>query len=368
MKQARYIDPTTDYGFKRIFGSEVNSELLIDFLNGLFLGRKRIIDLVYNQNEHVGENVETGAVIFDLTCTADNGERFIIEVQRSPQLNLKRRMLYYGSKLITDQAPKGNRRGWNYDISGVYVIVLMDGFRMPGEEDKAYFHDICLCNRDTGQIFYEDLGFIYIELINFVKTESELNSDLDRWLYVLRNMSRMDKLPIYLRKPIFERLFQIGEYSKLSKEERTMYDRSLRNKWDAESIRQTAAIELERARKNGWNEGLQKGKEEGLRQGIEEGVQQGIKKGIEEGVQQGIKKGIEEGVQQGIKKGIKKGIEEGVQKGIEKGIQQGREDERAKAEADKKASAIKMLQSGISTELIADVLSMPIEEVEKLTK
>ncbi|WP_262886597.1 Rpn family recombination-promoting nuclease/putative transposase [Sphingobacterium sp. SGG-5] len=161
--QPKYIDPTTDYGFKRIFGSEVNKDLLIAFLNDLFRGRKKIKELVYNKNEHVGVTEETGAVIFDLTCTADNGEKFIIEVQRSDQKNIKRRMLYYGSKLIADQAPKGRRREWDYAISEVYVIVLMDGFMMSDGDTSDFLHDICLCNRDTGKVFYEYLGFIYVE-------------------------------------------------------------------------------------------------------------------------------------------------------------------------------------------------------------
>lgn len=252
----RYIDPTTDYGFKRIFGSEVNKDLLIAFLNDLFRGRKAIESVVYNKNEHVGDAEETGNVIFDLTCTADNGEQFIIEVQRSTQMNLKRRMLYYGSKLIAEQAPKGKRKEWNYGISEVYVIVLMDGFHMPDKEDgKGFLHDICLCNRDTGEVFYEDLGFVYLELINFVKVETDLESDLDRWLYVLKNMSTMDKLPVYLRKPIFEKLFQVAEYSKLSKEEREMYDVSLKRKWDNKAV-------LDYAEQKGIEKGIEKGKKE----------------------------------------------------------------------------------------------------------
>ncbi|WP_238387283.1 Rpn family recombination-promoting nuclease/putative transposase [Sphingobacterium olei] len=160
----RYIDITTDYGFKRIFGSEANKDLLISFLNELFCGRKVIQDLYYNKNEHVGETDDIGAVIFDLTCTSIDGSQFIIEVQRTPQRNLKRRMLYYGSKLIADQAPKGGRKGWNYAISEVYVIVLMDGFPMPGRDgSEDFLHDICLSKRGSGEVFYEDLGFIYIE-------------------------------------------------------------------------------------------------------------------------------------------------------------------------------------------------------------
>lgn len=172
-------------------------------------------------------------------------------------------MLYYGSKLIADQAPKGRRTEWKYNITEVYVIVLMDGFMMPGVADsKEFLHDIYLCNRESGKVFYEEFGFIYLELINFVKEEAELENGLEQWLYVLKNMSNMNKLSVYLRKPIFEKLFDIAEYSKLNKEEREMYDVSLKNKWDEYSIRQSAVIEKERAREIGLQEGLQEGRKE----------------------------------------------------------------------------------------------------------
>ena len=109
MIKPRYIDPTTDFGFKRIFGTDPNRDLLIAFLNGVFRGRKKIEEIVYNKNEYVGDNQRTGGVIFDLTCTGQNGEKFIIEVQRSSQFNLKKRMTYYGTKLVSGQTPKGKR-------------------------------------------------------------------------------------------------------------------------------------------------------------------------------------------------------------------------------------------------------------------
>ncbi|MBD1426718.1 Rpn family recombination-promoting nuclease/putative transposase [Sphingobacterium arenae] len=130
-----------------------------------------------------------------------------------------------------------------------------------------YLHDICLCNRDSREVFYEHLGFIYIELINFTKGEQELAVDLDRWLHVLKNMSKMDKLPTYLRKPVFEKLFAIAAYTKLNKEERDMYNASLKNKWDAESIRQTAILEQKKARKQGLDEGREEGRKEGRKEG-----------------------------------------------------------------------------------------------------
>lgn len=123
----------------------------------------------------------------------------------------------------------------------------------------------------AAKFFYEEFGFIYLELINFVKEEAELENGLEQWLYVLKNMSNMNKLSVYLRKPIFEKLFDIAEYSKLNKEEREMYDVSLKNKWDEYSIRQSAVIEKERAREIGLQEGLQEGRKEGLQEGRKEG-------------------------------------------------------------------------------------------------
>ena len=120
MSEPVSIDLVSDYAFKRIFGSEPNKDLLISLLNGLFRGRKSIVDLLYEKNEHVGDSEEIGTVIFDLICTADNGEKFVIEVQRTAQINLKKRMLYYSSKLIADQAPKGKRRAWLCDHRSIH--------------------------------------------------------------------------------------------------------------------------------------------------------------------------------------------------------------------------------------------------------
>lgn len=102
----------------------------------------------------------------------------------------------------------------------MYLIALLEDFILEDSPAKTFLHDICLCNRDTGKIFYNKLGFTYIELSKFVKTETELETDLDRWLHVLKNMSRWDKIPVYLRKPIFEKLFSIAEYTNLTKEEK----------------------------------------------------------------------------------------------------------------------------------------------------
>jgi len=246
----RYIDPLVDFAFKKIFGSEPNKDLLIAFLNEVFRGRKYIIDLVYDKNEHPGDLRNEGAAIFDLLCTGKDGEKFLIEVQRGRQGNFKDRALFYTSRLISGQAPKGRREEWAYNLTEVYLVALLEDFTLQIKSGAEYLHDICLCNRDTGEIFYDKLGYIYLELNKFVKSEGELATDLDKWLYVLKHMSRMDKLPVYLRKLIFEKLFNIAEYTNLTKEERNMYDSSLKYKWDNKNVLDTAVNEakLEEAR------------------------------------------------------------------------------------------------------------------------
>jgi predicted transposase/invertase (TIGR01784 family) len=252
----KYIDPLVDFAFKKIFGSEPNKDLLIDFLNAVFRGRKHIVDLIYNKNEHPGELKDEGSAVFDLLCTGDKGERFLIEVQRAKQGFFKERALFYTSRLISDDAPKGKRNAWAYNIAEVYLIALLEDFTLEDSHADAYLHDICLCNRDTGEIFYDKLGYTYIELSKFVKTEVDLHGDLDKWLFFLKNMSRMDKLPVYLRKPIFEKLFNIAEYSNLTKEERNMYDSSLKYKWDNKNV-------------------IDYAREEGIAVGLEQGIEQG---------------------------------------------------------------------------------------------
>ncbi len=251
----KYIDPLVDFAFKKIFGSEPNKDLLIAFLNEVFRGRKHIVDLVYNKNEHPGDLRDEGAAIFDLLCTGDKGEHFLIEVQRGKQGYFKERALFYTSRLISGHAPKGKRSSWAYNIAEVYLIALLEDFTLENSPANIYLHDICLCNRDTGEIFYDKLGYTYIELAKFVKTDTELETDLDRWLHVLKNMSQWDKIPVYLRKPIFEKLFSIAEYTNLTKEEKTMYDSRLKHKWDNKNVLDYAVSTAEA-------KGIEKGKHE----------------------------------------------------------------------------------------------------------
>ena len=251
LKPFRYIDILSDFGFKYIFGSELNKDLLIHFLNEIFKGEKCINDIQYSKNEFHGESEHEGVVIFDLLCTNDSGEKFLIEVQRARQDFFVQRSVSYVSRLISEQIPKGSRSEWRYNIKDVYFIAILETFSVDSS-DNLYIRTANIKYNETNKFFYNGLKFIFVELCKFAKEITELNSDLDNWLYVLKNMSRLDKIPLYLKKSIFQKLFQISEYSNLPKEKRTMYDLSIRHKWDYNNT-------IEYAKKIAREEGVEAG-------------------------------------------------------------------------------------------------------------
>jgi len=270
----RFIDPFTDFGFKRLFGTEPHKDLLIDFLNQLLGKEKQINDLVYTKTEQSGESSESRKAIFDLLCTGSNGEQFIIEMQRVRQEYFKDRCLYYTSSLIREQAPQGGAK-WDYQLQPVYMIGLMD-FIFDDTHISQYFHKVRLMKTDTLEVFYDKLEFIFIEIPKFTKQEEDLISELDNWLFLLKNMSKLDKIPLILRKPIFSKLFNIAEVSNLTREEKMAYESSLKEKWDYNNSLDYVLKEgLERGIREGINKGIIKGKIEGKIQGKIEGKIEG---------------------------------------------------------------------------------------------
>lgn len=232
MINARFIDPLTDYGFKRLFGSEPDKDIMIDFLNALFEGEKIVADITYSPTEHPGEDSKEKRVLFDLTCTGADGEKFIIEMQRTDQEFFRDRCIFYMSRLISAQLPRGSSN-WDVPLKEVYLIGIME-FQF-NNINGNYLHNIALMNKDTGKVFYKGMGYKFLELPNFDKKESELTTDLDKWFYLLKNLSRLDKIPDFLDKRVFQKIFKIAEMSKMTKEERELYHSDVKAKsdWDA---------------------------------------------------------------------------------------------------------------------------------------
>ena len=260
----RYINPFTDYGFKKLFGEEPNKDLLLDFLNVLLKEEQgEIKNLTYLKSEHLGTGELDRKAIFDLYCENERGEKFIVELQKTKQNFFKDRTVYYSTFPIREQA---KRADWNYELKAVYTIAILDFVFDEDKNDTAKFrYDIKLTDTETKEVFYDKLTFIYLEMPKFNKTVEELETRFDKWLYVIRNLNRLDKKPDKLRERIFEKLFETAEIAKFTPDQVRSYEDSLKYYRDLKNS-------LDTAREEGLLEGIEKGIEKVARNMMHKGI------------------------------------------------------------------------------------------------
>ena len=257
----RFINPFTDFGFKFLFGREVEKELLIDFLNDLLVGEHVITDIRFLNNEQPPEVKTERGLIYDIYCVTDTGERIIVEMQNREQPYFKDRALFYLSRAITQQAKRGV---WNFQLDAVYGVFFMN-FVMDKDMPSKIRTDIVLSDRDTGKLFSNKFRQIFIELPNFNKEEDECENDVERWIYILKHMDTLDRMPFKARKAVFERLEKLASKANMTQEERARYE----EEW---KVYNDYFNTLDFAEQKGVQKGLQKGKEETARNLKELGV------------------------------------------------------------------------------------------------
>lgn len=260
--EERYISLLTDFGFKRIFGTKPNKDLLISFLNTLFHGEQVIKDVKYLNSEHVGDVYAERKAIFDVYCENEKGEKFIVEMQNAYQAYFKDRSIYYTTFPIREQAPKG--QDWNFELKQIYTIALLNfDINDDAFAKEQLRHEVKLIDTDTKAVFYDKLTFIYIEIAKFDKTENELDTMYDKWLYVLKNMDSLERHPKALQEKIFTKLFKEAEIALFSPNELREYENSKKAYRDIKNSIDTA---LERGREEGLQEGMEKGMERGRKE------------------------------------------------------------------------------------------------------
>ena len=237
--EERYISLLTDFGFKRIFGTKPNKDLLINFLNSLFDGFHIIKDVKYLNSEHVGDVFAERKAIIDVYCENERGEKFIVEMQNAYQKYFKDRSLFYSTFPIREQAPKGAE--WNFKLEHVYTVALLN-FDLEEEafDKNDINHDVGLLDKKTFKVFNDKLSFKYVEIAKFNKTEEELDTLYDKWLYVLKNLSRLDERPATLKEKVFTKLFEEAEIAKFTPTELKEYEDSLKAYRDVKNSIDTA--------------------------------------------------------------------------------------------------------------------------------
>ena len=235
----KYISPFTDFGFKKLFGTEPNKDLLIDFLNELLKKDEgKIIDLTFLPKEQLGRIDEDRRAIFDIYCENEQGEKFIVELQKAKQNYFKDRSIYYSTFPIQSQAKKGQ---WNFQLKSVYTIGILDFvFDEDKDDPDVYHHEVQLFDKTTEKVFYDKLTYIYLEMPKFNKTEAQLSTHYDKWLYVLKNLEDLTKRPAKLQERVFKKLFKQAEIANYSDTEYAEYEESLKRYRDLKNCIDTS--------------------------------------------------------------------------------------------------------------------------------
>ena len=276
---AKYLNPYTDFGFEKLFGSEFNKDLLISFLNAMFekssaIPKDEILDITYLNAEKLGRKSSERKAIFDVYCTTRSGAKFIVEMQNVFQQFFKDRSVYYSSFPIREMAKRDSEdEHWNYELQRIYTFGILNFvFKDEGKDfsgdiktvnefsDDDLFHVVMLTDLTTGKVFYNKLVYLYLEMPKFNKKEDELETMYDKWLFVLKNLPKLLDRPKELQERVFKKLFEQAEIAMLDDKEYSDYEESLHNLWDITNAMSDAEMK-----------GYGKGKEVGIAEGRAEG-------------------------------------------------------------------------------------------------
>ena len=257
--KAKYINPFTDFGFKKIFGEEASKPLLLDFLNALLPENDRIVSLSFKNNEQLGQTEFDRKAIYDIYCENEKGEKFIVELQKAKQNYFKERTIYYSTFPIQEQAERGE---WNYNLKAVYCIGILD-FTFDDYENEPekseVIHTIKLKNQN-GKTFYDKLTYIYLEMPNFNKSEADLKTRIEKWLYFIKHLEDFQTIPNIFNDDIFSKAFEKAEISKFEPNELDNYQSSLKIFRDNKAV-------FDYAKDTAYDEGKLEGKIEGKLEG-----------------------------------------------------------------------------------------------------
>ncbi len=246
--QEKYINLLTDFGFKRVFGTEANKDLLQHFINLTLPEKHKVKELKYSDKEKIGTQSDERKAIFDIYCTTVQGEKIIVELQKTKQEYFKDRSIFYSSDIIRSQAPQGV---WDFQLTPIYTISILDFVFQEQIKISNYIHKVQLRD-EQGYVFYDKLHYIYIELPKFKKRLEDLETELDKWLFIIKRLHELKNRPKILKDPIFDKIFQTAEIANYSKMERNQYQESLKYHRDLVNS-------LNYAEKQGIEKGIEKG-------------------------------------------------------------------------------------------------------------
>lgn len=264
---ALYINPLTDYGFKKVFGDE---EIMREFLNDLLQPASPITHVNFLNKDMIPENDELKGIIYDMRCETENGSEIIVEMQNRGQTFFRDRILYYLAQSIAPQGWKGKKpiegdiegmqkivkEAWDFKLKPVYGVFFLN-FPLT-ELTPRLIRTVRFKVEETGEVFNDKVRAYTIELPCIKdKKESDCKDVMEYWSYNLYNMETMNtQMPFMAQKPIFMKIAEIANYAQLTTEQQDAYMRSLNN---YRTVMAAKEYDYTRGRQEGEALGMKKG-------------------------------------------------------------------------------------------------------------
>lgn len=233
-----YINPMTDYGFKRIFGDE---KVTTAFLNDLLNPEPRIQNVIFLNKEEQAENEDGKGVVYDMRCKLEDGSEIIIEMQNREQMYFRDRIVYYLSRSITPQGHKGRienagkkdkkgqpiKESWDFKLKPVYGVFFLN-FCIDGLT-PCMVRTVQMKVTETGEVFNDKVRAYTIELpLIKDKRPEDCNNKIEYWIYNIYNLENMTTaLPFQTQQPAFARMSELANYANMTIEQQESYMRSL---------------------------------------------------------------------------------------------------------------------------------------------
>ena len=321
-----YVDLLSDPGFKTVFCSPDNSDLLIALINVMLHNDRHVEKIINIRNEVASPSIDGGRVIMDLTCIDEQGRVFDIEVQKVSNDSLFKRFVNYACKTYelglrrpTDaDSSKSDRRNVRDNIKAmkdefaneimqdefaneideidaaetssadseidvrplyrpsiysrlkpVYVIVILKSKPMT-EDGVTYgqrlFSHYTLKEYSTNEFAPSTINIIFASLGFFDKKPGECTTDLDRWCYMFKHLGKMKNLPSWVEDKVMARLLSASRVANFNKVQKKLY---IKMSMDKEAL----IDDLNSV----WNFGVKKGLKQGRKQGIQQQARNGAK-------------------------------------------------------------------------------------------
>jgi predicted transposase/invertase (TIGR01784 family) len=245
-----FINPKTDFAFKKIFGSEQSHDILISFLNGILYNGEPIISDLEILNPYQAPRIRgVKDTYLDVKALLSTGQTVIIEMQVLNVEGFEKRILYNAAKAYSIQLGTGDK----YAVLNPVIALTITDFEMFSEFDAVISRFVLKEKEFLVDYPSCDLELVFVELPKFKLDLEELSSLTDKWMYFLQHTRELESIPATMEVvPEIRQAFEVANQANLSREELDELEHQLIFIQD-----QRGAISF--AAKQGLEQGLEQG-------------------------------------------------------------------------------------------------------------